>query len=215
MLYEATFPSFLVSVQRSTMPSRERTAAQAASANNRIHKVSSVVCFMFVVGPASRSPPPRHPRTPNASSAPFDATPRTPPSSWKGANDVYRSWFFISVVGFVTVHFSPIALDPLDWLLIYSVPQIFWFSVWQMLSRARLFLFRSTFCVTCGSHQPSRLHWGILQYVSITIGKYGKQKRDVKHDKIDTQDMFKIHGSSFYTFSGVDLKHINRHINIC
>lgn len=54
-----------------------------------------------------------------------------------------------------------------------------------------------------------------MQYVSITIGKYGEQKRDVEHDKIDTQDMFKIHGSSFYTFSGVDLKHINRHINVC
>lgn len=36
------------------------------------------------------------------------------------ARDIYRSWFFISAIGFVTVHFSPIALDPPDWLLIYD-----------------------------------------------------------------------------------------------
>ena len=42
---------------------KERIAAQAASANNRIYKVSNVVCFMLAIGPVHRLSTPRYPRT--------------------------------------------------------------------------------------------------------------------------------------------------------
>jgi len=119
---------FCATIDDAESREKERTAAQAASANNRIYKVSNVVCFMLAIGPVHRPSTPRYPRALHRLPSTLPLT-VVPPSSRTFANDVYRSWFFISVVRFVTVHFSPIALDPSDWLLIYdqylSFSQIF------------------------------------------------------------------------------------------
>lgn len=75
------FPSRSLFAQRWRMSGRERTAVQAASAINRIHKVGSAVCFMFAIDPSIASHRPRRVALHRLSSTRIIPPPRALPFS--------------------------------------------------------------------------------------------------------------------------------------